>query len=235
MPDLLTPESAKWVLPLAVTAVIGLSSAVFTWAKDWNASARRSRLLDEATKRVQFWDTWLKASSENGTVLTEPQKEMARTEVARVAELTYRYYQSALLQDTWTRQEYKVYRERIGVFRQFFLLYRPPNPAARRLRALIGIMIVFVLALQLLERADPDPRPSTTVVYGHVPYPPIGGPYYDENPKNGWPTTLGKLRSQADDDFTVILVCIVATRLAWFIGEYRWLRESDEDQLEAEI
>jgi hypothetical protein len=46
------------------TSVLGFASTLIsvavTWTKEANAEARRIRLLDRATKQIQFWDSWLK-------------------------------------------------------------------------------------------------------------------------------------------------------------------------------
>jgi hypothetical protein len=46
-------------IPVAAIAV----PALFTWARDFNGAARRMRRLDELSKVVSFWDSWMKTTA----------------------------------------------------------------------------------------------------------------------------------------------------------------------------
>jgi hypothetical protein len=77
----------KLVTGLVVAAIPVTLPLIFNWFKDRNASSRRLRQLDEATKIVAFWDSWLKTigllgAEESGFSY----KDVARRELAWLAD-----------------------------------------------------------------------------------------------------------------------------------------------------
>src|ERR1700730_10142334 len=81
----LQSEALKWTLPIAVAIFFGFIGAVFTWAKDWSAGARRGRLLDQATRRVEFWTRWLDAVKVHGIATTTEQVAAGHSELSKTA------------------------------------------------------------------------------------------------------------------------------------------------------
>ena len=58
------PDAILSPLIAGASGLVGtLATAAIAWARDRGASARRQRLLDEETKRLAFWEAWLRVQT----------------------------------------------------------------------------------------------------------------------------------------------------------------------------
>jgi hypothetical protein len=120
---------------LVVTTLPVTLPLIFNWFKDRNASSRRLRQLDEATKIVAFWDSWLKTialvgSEESGFTY----QDVARRELALAADSV-----TTILRTTressegratlMANPEYIRWRESLPWWRRLLLLYKPGTTA----------------------------------------------------------------------------------------------------------
>jgi hypothetical protein len=120
--------------------------AILTWARDLDATARRVRRLDEQSKIVAFWDSWLKIISATAPATKEntPKTEElirvvtyeARRELADAGKKALWMYR---LDEIRTHRRYPFryagfqrYRKTLPWISRALLLYRAPNPSARR-------------------------------------------------------------------------------------------------------
>lgn len=118
---------------LLMEAVVGLVcmmlTGIATWVKDLNSHGRRLRTLDEATKRVAFWDAWSKSlaaidSQQNPQTLAEKVK----LEVIAAAESVERAFHSLAMEqakEVSARQTHERTLSTISQLRRWFLLYKP--------------------------------------------------------------------------------------------------------------
>ena len=89
MPTILQEEAAKWVLPLCVTGLIGISGLLFSWAKEWSQDARKTRAIEQSTKRLDFWVKWLDAAQKNQLIVEQDLLDEAHIELRKTATIVY--------------------------------------------------------------------------------------------------------------------------------------------------
>jgi hypothetical protein len=142
MPQFLDSDSAKALLPALAAIVVALIGAVVSWAKDLNSSARRSRVLDEATKRVQFWDLWLKTVSPL-SLATPDEIEKAKVELRAVSQMAGLVSDTARGNGEWTLESYKQYRRALPSWKRYLLLYVQPNPLAVALKCCAYFLFAY--------------------------------------------------------------------------------------------
>jgi hypothetical protein len=130
-----------------------LIPVVLSWSRDRDAASTRQRKIDEATKRVAFWDQWLKLSSQfESTSGQRVQKELAM--LGDIIESD-----SLLAHTQISRQQEKTskFTERVSTlpaWRRLLLLYRPERSLAwfPRLLFYSGLLsIVLFIAVQFSE------------------------------------------------------------------------------------
>jgi hypothetical protein len=112
----LQSETLKWTLPIVVAIFFGFIGTVFTWVKDWSASARRGRLLDQATKRVEFWTRWLDAVKVHGIVTTAEQIAAAHSELSKTADVMHEALRFWPLPQKWTPNDFRARWQKLGSF-----------------------------------------------------------------------------------------------------------------------
>lgn len=138
--------------------------AVLTWARDLNASARRTRQLDEQNKVVSFWENWLRVVAS-----TEPSvkprhadaekslsslKEEVRSELARAgsdALFIYNADKRQVLVEKRYAARFAAHRASLSWFRRAFLLYRAPNAQSRYFKILFWVNNAMLPAVFLLQ------------------------------------------------------------------------------------
>jgi hypothetical protein len=155
-------------LAVVVPSVIGLAGTLLTvavaWAKDLNSSAKRIRIIDEATKRVQFWDTWLKAVDGIGYEEIGLAKEKARGQVLAVSEAVEIAFHNIAAAKTGAEIYFELKRQSLSHVRRWFLLYKPARARAWIPRVLFYIYIILAIFL-FVELAFLNARfPKTLVV-----------------------------------------------------------------------
>jgi len=116
---------------LASGLVGTLVAVTATWAKDLDASAHRLRILDEATKRALFWDTWSKTlASADPEANAVDLRSKVKSEVAAAAQLVEEVYHKpapSALSAPVAPSQYQQYRSSLSRTQRWFLLYKPPR------------------------------------------------------------------------------------------------------------
>jgi hypothetical protein len=139
-----------------------LIPVVLSWSRDRDAASTRQRKIDEATKRVAFWDQWLKLYSQVESPSGQTAAQRVQKELALLGDIIE---SDSLLSHTQiSRQQEKSseFAERITVmpaWRRLLLLYRPERSLAwfPRLLFYMGLLsIVLFIAVQIAEFKERD-------------------------------------------------------------------------------
>jgi hypothetical protein len=128
--EIFNSDAAKVVWPFAAVLITTGVNAAVTWAKDLNGGAKRIRVLDEASRRVQFWTGWFKAIEDFG--VSDPKH---RARLVRELELAA----TGVLQFSpkyRNMRDYEAYRNGLPCWRRLLLLYEMPNSMAKLMRVL---------------------------------------------------------------------------------------------------
>jgi hypothetical protein len=218
-------ETLKWTLPIAVALLFGFIGAVFTWAKDWSAASRRGRLLDQATKRVEFWTRWLDAVKVYGIETTAEQVAAAHSDLSRTASVIHEALRFWPLPKKWTPNDFRDRWKRLGVIRRLFLLYDLHDRKARWERLALYAFAVGICASVVSHAFDRRPDNTAVYVYGG------GGPPGVPVPLglNGFETTLGSVRQATRFDTGVLVYMLVCGRFVIFFREWRWMMPLSAD------
>jgi hypothetical protein len=150
---LLAPHVVDAALLSAGAAVIGaVISGAISWVRDLGVWARRARVIDEATKCVQFWSQWQKALQEFDDPTNGVRLE-AEEQIKRVAENVKAHFHDLRPVSEWSAAEYLAYKASLPRWRRFFLLYIQPSNEARLQRGLVYIgPILLILEVMIFHR-----------------------------------------------------------------------------------
>lgn len=128
---------SKQNFPALATVAIGLIGTLVSlsaaWAKDLNATAQRIRVLEDAMKRAQFWDTWSKAlATVDPEANTADLKAQLKAEILAAAEPVQLLFRKP--PENAPRlaglAEFLSFRSSLSRFRRWLLLYKPPRGRA---------------------------------------------------------------------------------------------------------
>lgn len=139
---------ADFIKLYIVLIAIPLIPHILTWARDFDATARRMRFVDHATKVVSFWDNWIKTLA---TIIPAEGYKNAGTEsLIREVTAEARHLMADIgleLIDIYRRRElrelrefplsykeFQAYRAGLPLWRRALLLYKSPNPRARAMK-----------------------------------------------------------------------------------------------------
>jgi hypothetical protein len=139
-----------------------LIPVVLSWSRDRDAASTRQRKIDEATKRVAFWDQWLKLYSQVESPSGETAAQRVQKELALLGDIIES--DSLLAHTQISRQQEKTskFTERVSTlpaWRRVLLLYRPERSLAWFPRLLFyGGFLCFVIFLlfQLSDKSNPE-------------------------------------------------------------------------------
>jgi hypothetical protein len=137
-----------------------LIPVVLSWSRDRDAASTRQRKIDEATKRVAFWDQWLKLSSQVESPSGQTAAQRVQKELAMLGDIIES--DSLLAHTQISRQQEKTskFTKRVSVlpvWRRLLLLYWPERSLAWFPRFLFygGLLtFIFFLLFQLSERSN---------------------------------------------------------------------------------
>jgi hypothetical protein len=122
------PDSAPTsILPGVITAIVGLAGTLatlaFSWIKERDEATKRVKRIEEASKRLAFWDQWWKIQQTIGEVdELSRSKELVRTQIILVtADLT------TIPQPAPGTE---VSRQSVAFSRMILFLYKPRNAVA---------------------------------------------------------------------------------------------------------
>jgi hypothetical protein len=220
----LQSETLKWTLPIAVAIFFGFIGAVLTWVKDWSASARRGRLLDQAARRVEFWTRWLDAVKVHGIATTTEQVAAAHSELSKAADVVHEALRFWPLPQNWTPNDFKVRWEKLGIIRRLFMLYDLNNRKARWERLALYAFALGIFSAFVGQAFDH--RPDSVPASFHVGGPP-GMPVPDGI--DGFHTTLGDVRREVRFNNYLLVFMLVGGRLVIFSREWRWMMPLSAD------
>jgi hypothetical protein len=147
----MNPET-KRALMAGCFAIAGTLIPILTsWTKDRDTATQRSKQLDEATKRIQFWDQWLKLSTSIGDAEGAAARQRVQHELDMLCQLlagasAQLHIEQAVVQNRTTIFQAKL--NSLSFPRRVLLLYAP----ARSIAWLPRIFYFFFLVLAI---ADP--------------------------------------------------------------------------------
>jgi hypothetical protein len=165
-------------IPVAAVAV----PALFTWARDFNATARRMRRLDELSKVVSFWDSWMKTTAtlvpaegeriEKTESLIRMLVNFARRDLVDAGYEALEICKWGEYEELWKYKldfaGFQKFRAGLPWYRRVFLLYKAPNRFARIPKA----MFHMELSLTLLVLYDTfGGRIVPSILRGWEPWP----------------------------------------------------------------
>ncbi len=162
------PEKVVEGLVAGSFGIVGtLVTAAVAWVRDRDVTTQRVHQLEEATKRLQFWDQWVKLATDLPLPMDEVcmgavQREMNM--LLRLLETTSHSLESAL---TLQRSQTTALSEMVhglSPLRRALLLYSPARPLAWFPRGFYYICIALALVF-LLALADPAHGASVKEVF----------------------------------------------------------------------
>ena len=137
-----------------------LIPAVLSWSHDRSATSARTRTLEDAAKRLAFWEQWLKLS----TQVSEPSDAAAtgclQQELALLSELIQKDSVAAHAQQTKLRGKSSAFQIRLDalpLWRRLLLLYKPARSTAWFPRIFFFGGLAFALLVPFGLAATPDP------------------------------------------------------------------------------
>jgi hypothetical protein len=146
-----------------------LVPAVISWSHDRSADSARTRTLEEATKRLAFWEQWLKLSAQ----VAEPgdtTPARLKQELALLSEIIQKdsvlAHSQQKLRSRSTEFQNKV--DDLSVWRRLLLLYAPARSAAWLPRLFFYAGLAFALIIPLGLAAPQDPLTSKDFVVSEL-------------------------------------------------------------------
>jgi hypothetical protein len=140
-----------------------LIPVVLSWSRDRDAASTRQRKIDEATKRVAFWDQWLKLSSQIEPPGGQTANQRVQKELAMLGDIIESDSLLAHTQISTQQEKTSKFARQVNVlpaWRRLLLFYRPERSLAwfPRLLFYAGLVsIVLFIAVQFSEFKDKDP------------------------------------------------------------------------------
>jgi hypothetical protein len=140
-----------------------LLPVVLSWSRDRDAASTRQRKIDEATKRIAFWEQWLKLSCQVETPDGQACAQRVQKELAMLGDIIERDSLLAHTQSSKLQEKTSKFTEHVNVlpaWRRIFLFYKPERSLAwfPRLLFYAGIFSFFLfLAVQVNEYKSTDP------------------------------------------------------------------------------
>jgi hypothetical protein len=139
-----------------------LIPVVLSWSRDRDVASTRQRKIDEATKRVAFWDQWLKLCSQVESPDCKTAAERVHKELALLGEIIQNDSLLAHNQISTQQEKSSAFTKQISTmpaWRRIFLLYWPERSLAwfPRLLFYTGIFSFFFFgAIQVSEFHNKD-------------------------------------------------------------------------------
>jgi hypothetical protein len=133
-----------------------LVPAVISWSHDRDAASARLRKLDEATKKVAFWEQWLKLSTQicgpdDGDCIARVRKELAL--LAELLENDSTLAQADMVKQRGRSTEFQEKVHAMSTWRRLLLLYKPARALAwvPRLFFFMGFFLAALMLFTLLD------------------------------------------------------------------------------------
>jgi hypothetical protein len=134
-----------------------LIPVVLSWSRDRDAASSRQRKIDEATKRIAFWEQWLKLSAQVESPDGQGCAQRVQKELAMLGDIIERDSLLAHTQSSKLQEKTSKFTEHINVlpaWRRLLLFYRPERSLAwfPRLLFYAGVLSFFLfLAVQISD------------------------------------------------------------------------------------
>ena len=146
-----------------VVGVFGLMGtlipAALAWSRERGAASSRVRRLEEATKRVAFWDQWLKLSTQLPTACSPEITDRVRNELTMLCSMiesdSFVAHAVASNQQAQTT-EFTRKIHAMPIWRRVFLLYKPERSLAYFPRFMFFLGIFTTALVLLLQGSTQD-------------------------------------------------------------------------------
>ena len=131
-----------------------LLPVALSWSRDRDVASTRQRKIDEATKRVAFWDQWLKLCSQVESPDCQTAAQRVHKELALLGDIIQNDSLLAHNQISTQQEKSSAFTHQVNTlpaWRRLLLLYRPERSLAwfPRLLFYTGILsIFFFIAIQ---------------------------------------------------------------------------------------
>ena len=134
-----------------------LIPAAISWSHDRDAASARIRKLDEATKKVAFWEQWLKLSTQICEPTNSDCAARVQKELSLLAEMLENDSQAAQVQMLRQRGKSNAFQEKVHsmpFLRRVLLLYKPARALAwfPRLFFFVGLVIALFMLFSLFDQ-----------------------------------------------------------------------------------
>ena len=134
-----------------------LIPAAISWSHDRDAASARIRKLDEGTKKVAFWEQWLKLSTQICEPANSDCAARVQKELSLLAEMLENDSQAAQVQMLRQRGKSNAFQEKVHsmpFFRRLLLLYKPARALAwfPRLFFFVGLIIAVFMLFSLFDQ-----------------------------------------------------------------------------------
>ena len=155
-----TPDVERGLVAGAFGLAGTLIPAALAWSRDRDVASSRMRKLDEATRRIAFWEQWLKVSTQIAdpsdlTCVQRVRKELALLgDILESDSLTVHAQMST---QQGIASEYKKTVHSLSLWRRLLLLYPPERSLAwfPRLLFYIGLFSLIVFSVfQISDRSN---------------------------------------------------------------------------------
>ncbi len=146
-----------------------LVPAIITWSHERDAASARNRKLDEATKKIAFWEQWLKLSSQ----ICEPSNSDSATRVQKelnlLAEMLANDSEAAQSEMIRQRGKTTAFQQKVHsmpFLRRCLLLYKPARGLAwfPRLFFFIGLFLALLMLFTLFDPTAEFGRKDLAIV-----------------------------------------------------------------------
>ncbi len=146
-----------------------LVPAALAWTRERDVASRRLRQLDEASRRIQFWDQWLKLSTQLNDPADRSCVERVQQEISYLGRIIESDSRDVHDQISQQRDATIVFQRKVHllpVWREWLLLYRPARPLAwlPRIFFFAGLFLALLLLLTLADPAHAFSRKDLLVV-----------------------------------------------------------------------
>jgi hypothetical protein len=162
----------KRALMAGCFAIAGTLIPIITsWTKDRDTATQRSKQLDEATKRVQFWDQWLKLSTTIGDAEGAAARQRVQHELDMLCQLlagasAQLHIEQAVVQNRTTIFETKL--KGLSLPRRLLLLYAPARGIAWLPRIFYFFFLVLAIVDPLLTEDGSSAQDTAFGVFGFL-------------------------------------------------------------------
>lgn len=133
--------------------------AAVSWSHDRSATSARNRTLEEATRRLAFWEQWIKLSIQV-PLPGEPVTPQLQQELQMLREIVQKDSLFAHAQQMRLHSRSTAFQSRLGdlsLWRRLLLFYRPARPTAwfPRIFFYAGVFCALLIPFGLASPTDP--------------------------------------------------------------------------------